>query len=696
MTTRLDTAPPRADVRPREHRAEIQGLRALAALLVVVYHLWPGLVPGGYVGVDIFFVISGFLITSHLIREVDREGRIAFASFWARRARRLLPGALLVAAASAVATWLWVPQQHWIPFFREVIASVAYVENWILARDSVDYLAQENIASPVQHYWTLSVEEQFYLVWPVLVMLGVWLAARLGRERHRVIGFVLGLVVGGSLAHSLQLVADDVPQAYFATTTRAWEFGAGALLALAPGVMGRWPAALRAIVSWAALAAMVAAGLLFDHDTPVPGLPIVGLVLVVVLFLAAGAPGSALSPMPLLRRRPVQWTGDVSYALYLWHWPLIVLAPFVLERENDTTTLVAILALTFVLAGLSTHLVENPVRHSTFLRRHHPLLTFAIAGTVMAALILPAQQAIAAGERVREQDRQATAQIVEQAPECFGAAARDDENPCVNPGLQAVRVPDPRSATEDRPPDLWCSQRDVGVTVKPCRGGDWSDPKALKVAIVGDSHARMMSSVLREWADDGRVAWEGYFQSGCLWTTAKPWQTQFVDECDDFKRQMGKVMADRADEYDLVITTGRADRLRGPAADRTARLLESWSVVTDRNVPVVALSDIPAQERDEVNTCLAQRPRDQEGECALDRRETLVEPDPFLAAAEAGTNTHGLDLHDLVCDERECPAVIGGVTVYADSNHLTDTFVRTMAPIVWRELTQAGLTKPRT
>ncbi|MCL3839148.1 acyltransferase family protein [Aeromicrobium duanguangcaii] len=692
MTTRLATSPPGAVTPSRDHRLEIQGLRALAALLVVIYHLWPGRLPGGYVGVDIFFVISGFLITSHLLREIDRDGRISFAQFWARRARRLLPAALSVIAVSGVATWLWVPQQYWSQFFREMIASAVYVENWLLADDSVDYLAQENIASPVQHYWTLSVEEQFYLVWPLLVTLGLWLAVRFGRDRRPMIAAVLAVVVAASLAHSLYLVAQGVPQAYFAATTRAWEFGAGALLAFSPGLLKRLPDVARSLVSWGALAFMVAAGLLFDEATPVPGLPIVALVAAVVLLIAAGSPGSALSPMPLLRRRSVQWTGDVSYALYLWHWPLIVLLPFVRGRENGPFALVGILVLTFVLAGLSTRLIEDPVRTSTFLKHARPRLTYGLTALAMTAVIVPSLMAIKSSERALQRDQEIAESIAEQAPACFGAASHDPEKPCGNPELDRLQIPDPRSANGDRPPEGWCSQRPVGEAIKPCSGGDWADPDTLKVAIVGDSHARMMSSVLREWADDGKVAWDGYFQSGCVWTTAAPWRIKYVDECVDFKQQMSVIMAEKADQYDLVITTARADRLPGDADARTAGLLEAWSAATDRGVPVVALSDIPLQTRNEVNACLEQTAQDRQADCALDRSKTLVEPDPFVTAAKAGDRTHAIDLRDVLCDERKCPAVIGGVTVYADSNHLTDTFVRTMAPIVWRELARAGLT----
>ena len=168
--------PIRPAVAPSAVRPEIQGLRAAAVMLVVIFHLWPSRLPGGYAGVDVFFAISGFLITAHLVREVERTGTVALPAFWARRARRLLPASMLVLLVSAVGVLVWVPVTYWQQFLREAAAATTYVLNWLLTRDAVDYLAAENAASPVQHYWSLSVEEQFYLVWPLLIILAVSLA----------------------------------------------------------------------------------------------------------------------------------------------------------------------------------------------------------------------------------------------------------------------------------------------------------------------------------------------------------------------------------------------------------------------------------------------------------------------------------------------------------------------------------------
>src|SRR4051812_33629482 len=245
------TAPPisRAAVRP-----EIQGLRAVAVAVVVVCHFWPSALPGGFVGVDVFFAISGFLITSHLLREAAATGRVALAGFWARRARRILPAALLVLGVCALATLAWVPEVDRAQFFAEIRASAFYVENWQLAHTAVDYFAAGQGPSPVQHFWSLSAEEQFYLVWPVLI-----LAA--GRRSLS----ALAAVTAGSLAYSLYKTGADPAAAYFVTPTRAWEFGLGGLLAFASG---RRP---RPLVAAAGLVAIAVAAATFSADTAFPG-----------------------------------------------------------------------------------------------------------------------------------------------------------------------------------------------------------------------------------------------------------------------------------------------------------------------------------------------------------------------------------------------------------------------------------------
>src|SRR5438067_2576101 len=274
----------------KEVRPEIQALRAAAVSLVVVYHFWPRALPGGFVGVDVFFAISGFLITSHLLREVDRTGTVSMPAFWARRARRILPPALIVLLFCAVATIVFVPLNYWQQFFTEMRASTTYGQNWHLAAAAVDYFSADNLPSPVEHFWSLSAEEQFYLVWPVLIVAASALtrlrSVRLGRRSVAIAMSVLTVV---SVAYGIYSTATNPAAAYFVTPTRAWEFGVGGLLALAPGVLAARPR-LCSLGSWLGIAAIALAAATFSDATPFPGVAALLPVFGATLVIAAGAP----------------------------------------------------------------------------------------------------------------------------------------------------------------------------------------------------------------------------------------------------------------------------------------------------------------------------------------------------------------------------------------------------------------------
>ena len=239
-------------------RTDIQGLRALAVSLVVVYHLWPTGLTGGFVGVDVFFVISGFLITLHLMQKPP-SGPRDLATFWGRRVRRLLPASLLVLATTLVLSRLLAPDTQWGNTAKQARAATLYVVNWVLANDSVDYLAAENAPSPVQHFWSLSVEEQFYFVWPILILGMVLLARRLRANQDLAVLGGLAVLVVASLGYSIWDTHSNPPSAYFVTPTRMWELGIGGLLAVVVAVRQRrglghlLPPGARTVLAWVGL-----------------------------------------------------------------------------------------------------------------------------------------------------------------------------------------------------------------------------------------------------------------------------------------------------------------------------------------------------------------------------------------------------------------------------------------------------------
>ncbi len=299
-------------VRTTKRRLDLQALRAFAVVAVMLNHSWPGLAPGGFLGVDIFFVVSGYLITRHLVGEYTRDGRIRLGRFYVRRARRLLPAATLVLVTVAIATLIVVPAAQWGAFFSQIAASALYVENWMLLATPVG----PDPDTAVRHFWSLSVEEQFYLVWPLLVLAGGALAARGHREVRRTLFVGAVAIVVLSLAGWIIVSAFDYQAAYFNTGTRAWQFAAGGALALLPGLRARGRGA--DALFWTGSAALVASiALIPDNPGAFSLLPVAGTI-AVMIACAETLPASARR---IIGWRVVQGTGDISYALYLWHWP---------------------------------------------------------------------------------------------------------------------------------------------------------------------------------------------------------------------------------------------------------------------------------------------------------------------------------------------------------------------------------------
>ncbi|RZI83481.1 MAG: acyltransferase, partial [Microbacterium sp.] len=380
-------------------RTDIQGLRALAVSLVLIYHLAPDSLTGGYVGVDVFFVISGFLITLHLLGRIPRSGR-DLVGFWSRRVRRLLPASLLVLASTLVASRIWAPETQWANTARHARAATLYVVNWVLSGE-VDYQHAEDAASPVQHFWSLSVEEQFYFVWPVLILLLGLLARRLGREnRLHVVLAGLVMVVAASLAYSIHITGTNPSAAYFVTPARVWELGIGGILAcivlLATGHQHHEEHRHRAVrdtlrpeiavpLAWLGFAAIAYAAVTFTEDTPFPGwhaaIPVLGTAAVI----GAQSTQGTGSPGNLLALRPVQWLGDVSYSVYLWHWPLVVIVPQATGHDLTWTDRGSIALATLALAALTKTYVEDRFRGASW---GVPLpKPFAIAGLAMTVVI---------------------------------------------------------------------------------------------------------------------------------------------------------------------------------------------------------------------------------------------------------------------------------------------------------------------
>ena len=362
-------------------RPDLEGLRAVAVSLVLLYHAAVPGFGGGYVGVDVFFVLSGFLISGLLLRELETSGTISLASFYARRLRRLLPAVALLILVTVVASVVVLSPLRAGDVAADGVAAALYASNLRFAVQATDYLQSELAPSPLLHLWSLGVEEQFYLFWPALLLL----ATRGSANRRVRVGLVAASVVVASFALSLWLTTASAPWAFFSLPSRAWELGIGALLAVGAYRLATLPRGLAGAAGWLGLGMIVASAFLIDTSTPFPGmaalLPTVG----TALAMLPGMRGPGETPARLLGWRPARFLGRISYSLYLWHWPILVLPTAVAGETLPLPVRVGLMLAAIPIAYASQRWLEDPIRRGRFVGVV-PRRNLAVAGALSMAV----------------------------------------------------------------------------------------------------------------------------------------------------------------------------------------------------------------------------------------------------------------------------------------------------------------------
>lgn len=702
----LTSERPTSNRAPRKgFRADIQGLRAVAVGVVLLYHANAPFLSGGFVGVDVFFVISGFLITGLLLKEAAADGQISLASFYARRAKRILPAATIVLLVSALLTYIILPRTRWDDTATQILAAAFNVVNWVLAGSAVDYLAGDDAASPVQHFWTLAVEEQFYIVWPLMLVLALGIAARIGSAQDRAAGvfrrfspgprtsFIRAAVVlltVPSLVWSIYYTIAEPGAAYFVTTTRAWELGIGAMLAVFAGKLSTIPSAAGNVLGWAGLAAIAASAVFYSSSTPFPGyaalLPTLGAAAVIV----GGMPGvSTGSSGALLSTRPFTWVGDISYSLYLWHWPMIVIATFLLDGLEFYQGLIVVCAAVLP-AWLSYRFVEQPILKAESLRDDN-------SKTLQIGTILIIVAGLAAMSILLVPKPVSTAGFIPQAPlaitgEAVARPVLGAELLARDPSLGAVVdavgdfQPSPLQAADDNPVvySAKCHQNTAGTDPLFCSLGNESSD--FEIAVVGDSHAAQWVPALTSVADKNQWRLKSYSKSACPLTGAIVAGDKGADyaECAAWNTAVLAALTG-PDRPDFVLVTSSSYTSTSPGMTHADGLAAAWSALREAGVPFAVIADTPHPKID-VPECAATNP-DQMSKCSFSRAEGERNGMPAqVEAAEAMGDVPLINLNRFICPESQCAAVIGKVLVYRDSNHLTATYSGTLATSLEAEL----------
>jgi peptidoglycan/LPS O-acetylase OafA/YrhL len=659
----------------RSLRLDIEGMRAIAVGSVLAFHAGIPWLSGGFVGVDVFFVLSGFLITGLLAREVARTGRVRLATFWARRVRRLLPASATVLLFSALVAYVYLPFTQRPTFGGDIRAAALYVVNWRLADRAVDYLAEDVGASPVQHYWSLSVEEQFYLLWPVLMLMVGVFAARKWRAGSLVL---LTAVTVASFAYSVAQSHSSPGTAFFVSTTRIWELGIGALLALSATQVGRLPVFVRAAGGWVGLAAIAYAALVFDGSTTWPGVnalvPTVGAALVI----ASGIAVTAGSPQRLLSLPPMVWIGGLSYSIYLWHWPMLVAA----KADHPHLRLryaVLLMILSVVPAWLCHKYIEDPIRFGSAVKSTPSALAMGAVLTalgVAAAFILSSSVNWNAAKEAPKSQTPGAQALVDKAN--AGKVWSDIKS-------VAKMRPLPVQAPKDRPP-LYDDQPGCQVPVnnpKPdvCTFGDKTAKRS--VLIVGDSKVVQWETALSDLGEREHFKLLQITKSACTFADVNNGGTD-QRAC----RAWGNATLTKILQIkpDLVIESGRHSSALPDGKSGKSQLTQAamvggrasfWRTITAAGIPFVTLLDNPEPPVQSVYECVAEHPTSLNS-CSFDKAEAISRsgaPSQLKAAAEV-PGVKVLDMTNVVCpDQDRCAPVIGNVLVYRQGTHITRTYI---------------------
>ena len=660
----------------QKFRPDLEGLRGAAILLVVLFHADVRAFAGGFVGVDVFFVLSGFFITGLLLRELEDTSTIDVQAFYGRRAMRLLPALLLV-----MLTTLALVMSLYAPIDRAPVASTGrsvalYSGNIEFARQSTDYFhAADN---PLLHTWSLAVEEQFYLVWP-LVLLLAWAgwsrwtrtpeeialpSETDGDVNRRRLTMVIGLLGALSLLASVMLTPTSQSWAFFGMPTRIWEFALGGMLFLALRERRSWSSSARGIaLQVGGGVAVVAAIALYDSVTPYPGIAAIFPALGGAALIAGGewAPASAVSRA--LAASWLRWFGRLSYAWYLWHWPLVGLGA-VLDPRIGVAGKLAWSGVALVLAWLTHRYVEQSPRDGALARIPERWVTASVVGASVAAAFV-AHVALVKARRDASSPAQRTF-----------AAARSDR---MDHDCWATTVDDPRGA---------------------CEFGDTRS--STVIALLGDSHAEHWLGALDRAGREHGWKIVAMVKGGCpvadMPRLVNARFKRYYHECTRYREAMVRriiamrpnaVILSSWDHYFPVNGKGASWQVT-PEMWRLG-LRRTYQRLTAAGLRTVAIRGTPRAWFD-VPACLSrlQARVPFARRCEYDRAESLS-PAAVRAQNDAarGLPVRFVDMNDQICTAQRCAVVRNGAVVFTDDNHLTASFSRTLAPVLGRRLALA-------
>lgn len=671
----------------RRYLPELHGVRGLALLGVVLFHLFGnGRVSGG---IDIFLAVSGFLFTGMLLREAATSGgRIDPVRYYGRLVRRILVPAAMVVAVTLIIGLSASPVTKHSQLWAEARASLLYFENLELINSQLAYGAAGPETSPFQHFWSLSVQGQFYIVWPVIAILAVVIAKRLRRSAASVMAVLISVVFIASFVCAIYVGSYNQDENYLMTTTRAWELAFGGLLALAGGTV-RLPQPLRAPAGWLGLVLIVSCGFVLDGGQLFPGpwalWPLAGLSLVLI---SAGPTGgnndTKYTATRFLSNKPLAWIGDHAYGLYLWHWPLLVYYLEVRDREAiGWRGALVILTITAILAMLTYRYIEQPLkqRQAQRTRTHVTRINKIVIGVAAGSLVLAGTGATL----VLNQPQHQTANVFEDWDwETYPGAMTTTGQYDAPTGPDFLPRPENLGSDQSEFYGTGCFQPpgdDPGTDeILICDDPNPPTNPTATVVIAGGSHSVHWQEAYKALANE--YGWELLVvnKQGCrLLANDNPdsqcnsWNDNFIDWLQNH-------------DIDLVVANGTTIN-RESHEKIVEGAPQRWQQITDTGTELVLMRGTP-RPPERVDDCLAEGKSPKQ--CGP-TTEYIAETNP-LVEQDLPEGVHHIDMLEQVCPEgmntksNHCPAVVGNVAVWFDHSHLSNTYVATMTPLIEAEL----------
>ncbi|MFF4748517.1 acyltransferase family protein [Streptomyces sp. NPDC002514] len=661
--------------RLRKYRPDIQGLRAVAIMMVVSMHCGILDIHGG---VDVSFVLSGFLIGGQTLAEIDKTGKVSLSKFWARRFRRLAPGMSVVILATAVLAWVYASPLRFRDTMKDGLASSLSVMNWRLVETGTDYFANDGTQSPYQHFWSLGIEEQFYVAAPIALFVIVWLSRAVFRNRV-LVGLFLAAVVGGSLYLSVTQTRSNQPLAYFGTQTRIWELSFGILLALGAPLLSRMNRGFAAALSWLGLVTAVGTALLITAETPLPGYAVGGPVLGASMIIAGGCAAPRFGAEWLLHNPVLNSVANVSYGWYLWHWPILILWPDITGHDLSYSDRFRVASLSLILAYAMFFVFESRFRNNPQLvaRPWKGIFVGTTAVTTTAAAAAVAMTVL---------PLHLSGSTVTASSDTLGYSGADSVRTSVGQKqLSGVA----QGALEKSPDDKTHFGCIDDIKIKEfvmrdnCVIGDPAGKRTI--VVIGDSHAWQWGDAFNEIGKklDAKVVTMA--KGGCspeAYAIKNPELNREYSECDSWRESAFKQLK-RLRPAVVVVT----NRIRQEATEAGAE--EAFQAVEDSGAKIVYMTDTP-QPGKNVPDCLATH-LDDISACNPGQDAAIEFPD-FRAMEQKVAERHGAVIIDTLpafCADKVCPTVIADQVVYFDSSHITAGYAKTLVPFLRPTLKKA-------